>query len=129
MSYHLFLDDERKASDATWVDLPLADWVTVRNFTEFSSTLRTKGMPAFVSFDHDLAPEHYGADFSTIACYAKLKNKTGFDCAVHLVDVCGENRLPPPAYVCHTLNRDGARHITTLLEGYRKFQTQRLEQS
>ena len=45
--YKLYLDDERfpKLSN---------DWVIVRNFEEFKSTILERGLPKEISFDHDL---------------------------------------------------------------------------
>lgn len=59
MSYKLFLDDERNPYKVTWVKLPLGPWVVVRNYDQFIKHITNHGIPSFVSFDHDLADEHY----------------------------------------------------------------------
>ena len=35
------------------------DWVVVRSYNEFVDYITKNGLPKLVSFDHDLAPEHY----------------------------------------------------------------------
>ena len=70
--YYLFLDDERYPKQVTWVNLPLVDWVIVRNYNEFVKKIEEDGMPVFISFDHDLADEHYNEAMSSfvIPCTA-----------------------------------------------------------
>ena len=57
--YHLFLDDERNPSSVTWVRLPYVQWEVVRSHKEFTEFVNDFGLPEFVTFDHDLADEHY----------------------------------------------------------------------
>jgi len=61
MSYHLFLDDVRMPGDASWIRLPSARYDIVRSYDEFVEFIQERGVPEFVSFDHDLADEHYVA--------------------------------------------------------------------
>ncbi len=35
MYYSLFLDDERKPLQVTWIDLPPVEWMVVKNYAEF----------------------------------------------------------------------------------------------
>jgi hypothetical protein len=58
-NYSLFLDDEREVKDVKWLDLPPYHWVVVKSFNQFVSTIKERGIPSSVSFDHDLADEHY----------------------------------------------------------------------
>lgn len=56
MTYNLFLDDERNPSDVNWVMLPhKVNWEIVRTYNEFKNMILKKGVPAFVTFDHDLS--------------------------------------------------------------------------
>ena len=68
-SKNLFLDDFRKPHDcmsymphrigtsaAIYTQL---DWEIVINYDEFVEWIKTNGIPEIVSFDHDLADEHY----------------------------------------------------------------------
>ena len=61
--YHLFLDDNRHPKDVTWIELPLVEWTVVRSYKEFVKTVEEFGIPATVSFDHDLGDEHYNEYF------------------------------------------------------------------
>lgn len=59
----LFLDDVRYPIEAyhyTKQDIFLrSDWHIVRNYGQFVSRILEKGLPEMISFDHDLADEHY----------------------------------------------------------------------
>lgn len=125
MSYKLFLDDERKPSDVKWVELPLGPWVIVRNYYDFVRTLRAKGIPEFISFDHDLADEHYHTlikDNDSIRIpYKDYTEKTGYDCAKFLIDFCIETNSIVPSYLVHSLNSIGKENIIGYIEGYKAF--------
>lgn len=110
MHYNLFLDDIRGVANAyiypritpehavtdvkSLVDasgIPIEDWIVVRNYEDFAKTIELLGLPAVVSFDHDLAKSHIKHYFevssiSGIIEYEKLKEKTGKHCAEFLVD-------------------------------------------
>ena len=55
----LFLDDERAVKDVTWIELPLGPWTVVKNYRQFVEYITNNGLPEVISFDHDLADEHY----------------------------------------------------------------------
>lgn len=133
MSYHLFLDDARKPQDVVWVELPPLAWVIVKDYTEFVNTIKSRGIPETVSFDHDLAHEHY-AEYhvahdermisrGTIR-YDIFKEKTGYDCAKFLAELCVEQKTPIPVYFIHTLNPIGRQNIFSILESARKVLTE-----
>jgi hypothetical protein len=46
MSYTLFIDDERQVFDPTWV--------VARNVEEAKQIVRERGLPSYMSLDHDL---------------------------------------------------------------------------
>lgn len=59
MYYHIFLDDTRMPAKVNWIELPLVDWVVIRNYKDFVDIITKYGVPQTISFDHDLAEEHY----------------------------------------------------------------------
>jgi len=89
----LFLDDIRNPENVTWIKLPSGHWEIVRNYTEFCDHITKNGMPTFISFDHDLADEHYRQSmynpdkhYSNYYTDGTFKEKTGFHCAQWLID-------------------------------------------
>ena len=128
-NYHLFLDDERYPKDVKWVELPLVAWVIVRNYDEFVKTIKRDGLPQTVSFDHDLADEHYqeyhvAHDERMLSKgtfrYDKVKEKTGYHCAQWLAQYCVDNNLPIPVYYLHTMNNIGKENMRSVLETAKK---------
>jgi len=115
----LFLDDLRIPKDAIglipdrmnqfyWSD----DWIIVRNFWEFCNYIQKFGLPDYISFDHDLADEHYIDADST--------EKTGYECAKWLVDFCFDNGKSLPDYMVHSANPTGKQNIISYLENAKK---------
>lgn len=134
MSYKLFLDDERIPAKVTWVELPLGPWVVVRNYQEFVDVITRDGLPEFITFDHDLADEHYpfnkpgmGPKQGDKIDYDKYKEKTGFDCAKWLVDYCIDNDRNLPKYAIHSKNTVGAENIRGLFENFLNFLEEELD--
>ncbi len=118
----LFLDDLRFPKDAIglvpdtmnqfyWSN----DWVIVRNFWEFCNYIQKFGLPDFISFDHDLADEHY-----TNIDESDYKEKTGYECAKWLVDFCFDNGKILPDYIVHSANPTGKQNIISYLENAKK---------
>lgn len=118
----LFLDDLRIPKDAIglvpdamnqfyWKD----DWVIVRNFWEFCNYIQKFGLPDFISFDHDLADEHY-----VNSDHLDYKEKTGYECAKWLVDFCFDNGRSLPDYMVHSANPTGKQNIISYLENAKK---------
>lgn len=139
MRYNLFLDDERIPRNVTWVHLPNLDWIIVRNYDEFVKHIVSFGLPETVSFDHDLADEHYKhmiTDNSLNGHTAFVDDdlgglnvtfdygaeKTGYDCAKWLVDFCIERSLKFPPYTVHSMNPVGAERIRQYIEWARSKQ-------
>jgi hypothetical protein len=125
MSYALFLDDIRTPISTKHVDLPPYNWVVVKSYDEFVKTIIKRGIPFHISFDHDLANEHYSVGRETAFTqfdYSKVKEKTGFHCAKWLVDYCLDKRLPLPSWQVHSMNPCGKENIEKLLNGFEKFQ-------
>lgn len=130
MKYYLFLDDERIPTKVAWVQLPLVNWTIVRNYSQFVDIINNNGLPEAISFDHDLADEHY-VEYSTShdpnspsyghIQYDKFKEKTGYDCAKWLAQYCVDNNLPVPNYYIHTMNPIGGGNITSILENAKRL--------
>ena len=124
--YYLFLDDARKRSDVTWVNLPFVSWEIVRNYSQFVTTIEKFGIPKFVTFDHDLAEAHYNQMMYDVnpekynKLYSTFKEKTGFDCSKWLVKYCSVHNLPFPDYTVHSMNPIGKMNIISYIESYKK---------
>ncbi len=116
----LFLDDIRYPIEAyryTKQDIFLRrDWHIVRNYDQFVSRILEKGLPEMISFDHDLADEHYLKSDA-----GELVEKTGYDCAKWLVEYCMENYLNLPKFYCHSMNPVGKENIERLLNNFKKL--------
>lgn len=132
MSYKLFLDDERNPYKVNWVEMPLGPWEIARNYEQFVAMIAKKGIPSFVSFDHDLADEHYRASmynpdrhYSNYYTDGTFKEKTGRDCAKWLVEHCLEHDIPIPEYQVHSMNPIGQENIRSIMESGIKIQSHR----
>lgn len=126
MSYNLFLDDERFPKNVTWVELPPVEWRIVRSYKDFVGLIQKEGVPKIISFDHDLADEHYKEEFRARALgesldYNRLKEMTGYHAAQWLAEYCVDNNIPIPEYYVHTMNVEGAKNIKSALESARDF--------
>ena len=121
-NYNLFLDDERLPNHVTWVDLPPNQhYSLVRNYQEFVDLITLRGIPKFVTYDHDLASVHYGHGLQGDSIpYDKYTEKTGYDCAKWLVDYCLDNKLELPLYNIQSSNPAGKENIDKLLKNYIK---------
>lgn len=121
--YKLFLDDVRDPIHCVHYmhtrvgsrnQLYAQNWVVVRNFEEFVSTITERGLPSLVSFDHDLAPEHYDPsmlDYPEKVMFKDFTVKTGYDCAKWLVAYCKTNKLHLPECFIHSMNPVGSQNI------------------
>jgi hypothetical protein len=114
---YLFIDDERKPKDVTWILIGGvgfwgANWDVVRSLPEAKKWVLENGFPDVISFDHDLGEAHYGGDYSD--------GKTGYDFAKWLVEYdLDTNTMPKDfRFTVHSLNPIGAENIRNLLEGY-----------
>ena len=94
--YNLFLDDERNPNRFL---KDLKTWEVVRGYDDFTRIIRNRGLPGFISFDHDLSS----------------KEKTGYDCAKWLIEYCQKTKKPLPNWQVHSLNPIGKVNINELL--------------
>ena len=119
--YALYLDDCRNPL-ITVDGLP---WVIARNYEEFKQALDTRGMPEFVSLDHDLYEEHMKMYFYMKANklktidYSVFEHKTGLDCCKILMDFIYEvwEDFPRLGLNLHTHNKYG---LQTMYDYLRK---------
>lgn len=129
--YNLFLDDYRIPLDcAMYMHKRIAQdnllymeepWECVRNYDEFVETIQKKGLPKLISFDHDLADEHYAPEhewdnYDDWAERSNFKEKTGYDCAKYLLEFCKERNLQIPRFFVHSMNPVGTQNITNILK-------------
>lgn len=101
----------------------LNDWNIVRNYSEFVNYILSNGLPSVISFDHDLADEHYvpceywdnyelSKEFQESQSY---REETGNDCAKWLLQYCQVNNLELPKCLVHSANPVGADNIRKTL--------------
>lgn len=114
MIWKLFLDDERYPPQAD------GSWTIARNYHDAVWYVTNYGMPKFISFDHDLAYEHYL--IGTIGDeLGKPREFTGYDFAKWLCDYIATNdvRLPEGFnWYVHSMNPVGAKNIRDYLEHF-----------
>lgn len=108
----LYLDDVRTPTEK--------GWVIVRSYQEFKEYLDNNDMPDIISFDHDLAAEHYHNDMykgqkEYSKLYAKFSEKTGMDCAKYLGHLTFTNGGKFPTCNVHSMNPAGAKNIRDYL--------------
>jgi hypothetical protein len=121
----LFLDDVRNPGDCVLYmkknDVYYeTDWDIVRNYNDFVKYITENGVPDEISFDHDLADEHYDPSMYVSSeeygkRYDKFREKTGYDCAKWLTDYCVENVIPLPTCYVHSMNPVGRDNIWSVI--------------
>jgi len=123
----LFLDDVRNPIDCVLYrknKIYLENWDIVRNYDEFVKYILDNGVPDVISFDHDLADEHYSTTMNDSDRYNELTNhfkeKTGNDCAKWISEYCVKNGLPLPEYHIHSMNPVGRENILSTLKSCEK---------
>lgn len=139
--YKLFLDDmsQRKPSKFYKNEID-GNWNVVRNYDEFVRIIEfeyERGyFPEVISFDHDLAEEHYYStnDLADIDCQIgyrvtidelgvsriDYKEKTGLDCAKWLIQFCLDKKLDLPICFVHSLNPVGRKNIQDELNSFQR---------
>lgn len=127
MSYNIFLDDIRYPVTTLHVNLPLVEWTIVRSYDEFVRTIKQRGLPKLITFDHDLASIHYPTSEDEMSLnhriqYDSMKEKTGYHCALWLIDYCMDNGYWLPEFMVHSMNPAGKRNIIQVLDRFRDYQ-------
>lgn len=124
MSVRLFLDDKRTPKKQL-------NFTVVRSYDEFVDYIYNNPLPAIISFDHDLADEHYADylsdqnfekdDKDVTLKYDEYKERTGLHAAQFLVNWCINNELQLPKCYVHSQNPVGAENIIAYLNRYLEF--------
>ena len=115
----LFLDDIRYPIEAYQYTKQVIflrnDWYIVRNYEQFVNHIVENGLPEMISFDHDLADEHYLKQDSS-----DLIEKTGYECAKWLIEYCMDSELDLPEFYSHSMTPVGKKNILKLLGNLKK---------
>lgn len=125
----LFLDDFRLPEHVSYYKPNESiyreeGWDIVANYEEFVEYISKNGLPDLISFDHDLADEHYTPpeyweDYERSKEYQEskeYKEKTGKECAEWLIQYCIDKKVPLPQTLIHSQNPVGADRIKKTLE-------------
>lgn len=134
--YNLFLDDKRHPYDCiNYMSMRLPSkhvakysqekWVIVKDYQQFVEYIKLHGLPDIVSFDHDLADEHYAGYITHAQDWEDYylndsREMTGYDAAKWLCEYCTENNKKLPIYFIHTMNNVGHKNIQSYLNNYEK---------
>ncbi len=105
----LYLDDTR---------IPTLIGITrVKNYDEFVEYLTNNPVPELISFDHDLAFEHYPfaeVNLGSQIPYKSYEEKTGLDCAEWVI----EHNIQIQYWHVHSFNAVGKANIERTLRAY-----------
>ena len=134
MSYNLFLDDNFTPEQiANLPKTPVVNkskyrnfnWLITKTYDEFVKIITENGLPEYVSFDHDLAPEHYEmvlnddnwnkSDDEIEIDYSLFQEKTGWHAAKWLIKYCNKEKQELPICLVHSQNSVGHKNIINLL--------------
>ena len=133
--YYLFLDDERVPKDVyRYKGDPLyveQMWIKVKNYNEFLDKVAERYsdgyLPCVISFDHDLAREHYVQgirngfkEFDETV----VTIPTGWHCLKWYLRFCDVNDIQLPKIMFHSKNPAGTQNMIALLDEY-KFNKQK----
>jgi hypothetical protein len=134
----LWLDDIRNPFIPTYInqykqlrdvrDPSFYEVIWVRNYEEMKEWIAHNSLPDIISFDHDLADEHYTPpkywnDYQASKEYQDAqdyKEKTGLDCAKMLIDYCIDKGVKLPHYFSHSANPVGRDNILAILNNFKK---------
>lgn len=133
-TYNLFLDDVRMPKDClAYTNEPrygTREWVIVRTHDEFVQEILNRWandeFPELISFDHDLADEHYDPSmYHSQEGYEitaeNFKEKTGYDSAKFFVDFCIQQSIELPECLVHSMNPIGRKKIIEVIHDYDRF--------
>jgi len=130
----MWLDDIRDPfANNIWIQKYAPDYLNegeiiwVKSYNEFELWIYNHGLPDRISFDHDLADEHYTPedrynDYHVWASEQQFKEKTGMDCAKMLIDYCLDYKKTLPQWTVHSANPSGNENITKLLLNFMRHQ-------
>lgn len=128
----IFLDDVRNPKDClSYMHTRIGklnpiydeDWVIIRNYEDFTEVIEQAHLLeqdiTHISFDHDLADEHYSYGRDTAQAWTEYHSdegheKTGLDCAEFVKDFYKQNGLKLPIMFVHSMNPVGTQNIINL---------------
>lgn len=113
--YSLFLDDDNETRFPPRGPAPVGRWVIVRSLADACEVVERRGVPDFISFDHDLGPEDKGIHFAHWLI--------GMDLDEREKDSSNPERMLKDGfrYRVHSENPVGAENIRRLMDNYLKF--------
>jgi len=127
----VFLDDIRQPKDClSYMKSRLGDkvsiydsnWYIVRDFEDFQDIIKCHiKYITHISFDHDLADEHYEApmyegDEKFEKTARNFHEKNGYDCAVWMKDFYDYYGYEYPVMYVHSMNPIGTQKIINLFK-------------
>jgi hypothetical protein len=113
-AWTLFLDDIRFPRDVSYHYGPSRNILICRNMDDAVWAVEQYGLPTFISFDHDLADQHYIIGDG---------EKTGYTFARWFCDYVMDNDLMLPrgfGFFVHSMNPVGAENIRRYMENFLK---------
>lgn len=114
MKWILFLDDIRVPADVRYYYPVEYKMVICRSYDEAVDMVNMLGAPSFISFDHDLADEHYDGK--------EGHEKTGYEFAKWFCNWVMDNNvdLGPANFDMHihSMNPVGAENIRKYMSGF-----------
>lgn len=133
----LWLDDLRDPYQDTWLQNYAPDYVGmemnvmwVKSYTEFVGWIKKNGLPTMIAFDHDLG-EDVAIELVKKGVHKrkareiKQQEKTGYHCALWLVNYCMDEDIDFPKYVVQSANPVGKENIIGLISNFKKHRGQR----
>lgn len=122
----IFLDDFRIPRDCiSYMSTRIGDktknyaeeWIIVKNYNEFKEAIKNNhDNISHISFDHDLADEHYDDSLWENNPDHISKEKTGKDCAIYFKEYYDFHKLEYPEIYIHSMNPVGCERIKNVLE-------------
>jgi hypothetical protein len=97
------------------------EWIVVKNYDQFVQAVEYAGNNLeIVSFDHDLADEHYDPNMHGSETYNQLydtfEHKTGYDCAKWIIEYYQNKGWGLPQILIHSMNPAGTANIKSLFK-------------
>ncbi len=126
MEYNLFLDDSLSPKDIWGTtknpDYAVYNWVTVKDHESFITHIEENGIPFRVSFDHNLCDEHETHVGRRKIPYDAYTERTGYDCALWLIEYCIDNQILLPKWKVHAAAGSGRNNIESVLNKFEQYQ-------
>lgn len=128
-TYNIFLDDNRNPIDVyeytNRLEYKMFAWKVVRSYQEFvdlfTERLMNNELPRLVSFDHDLATEHYliaARNFLNEFDENSVNIPTGWHALLWMINTYVEDDMKLPHILLHTKNPAGKKNMQSLIDEY-----------